>query len=319
MREHTSSAMLGLLGLAAFASVTACSDNPAPTSSDGRLTVAAAFYPVEEVVRRVGGDRIDVISLVPPGEEAHEYEPTAKQLADLDSADLVFYLGDEFQPGVERAIAGLDDDVVTIDLLDGLTMRPVGQEIGEEIGEEEADEDEHGGDDPHVWLDPANMALMAATAQKAMAAADPDGSTEFAANATAYGHELAVLDDAFTSGLADCTSDVVVTGHHAFGYLAGAFGLTQVAIAGISPSEEPSARTLTEVAEFAAANDVTTIFFEENLPDDLSATVADEIGASTAVLDPVESLSSEQMAAGATYISVMQENLNTLRAGLGCQ
>jgi zinc transport system substrate-binding protein len=134
----------------------------------------------------------------------------------------------------------------------------------------------------------------------------------------AYLAQLDELDGAFRDGLAECDSRILVSGHRAFAYLAAAYDLDAVSIAGISPSEEPSAQTLEDVATFAKDNGVTTIFFEENLPDDLARTVADEIGATTAVLDPIESPSGDQLDAGATYVSIMTDNLAALRAGLGC-
>lgn len=327
-------ALAASVGGLIVASLTACGSSD-DSSSDGRLEVAAAFFPIEEITERVGGDLVDVVALVPPGSEAHEFEPTAQQLADLENADVVFYLAG-FQPNFEKVIESLPGSVQKVNLLDGITMRQIGPNLPgtdadhedeadhEEDADHEADADhdheeaETGSDDPHVWLAPANMRIMTATVASVLSAASTADAAAFAANAAAYTAELDTLDDAFATGLAQCESEVLVTGHQAFGYLAEAYGLTQVAIAGISPSEEPSAQTLEAIAEFASANNVSTIFFEENLPDDLARTLADEIGASTAVLSTLETLSSDQLDDGATYISVMDDNLATLRASLGC-
>ena len=282
---------------------------------DRSLKVAAAFYPIEEVVRSVGGDQVDLVTLVPPGNEAHEFEPTPRQLADLESADVVFYLGG-FQPNLETTIKALPESVEKVDLLAGIVMRKIGATLP---GTGTDPELITGSNDPHVWLDPANVQVMAADVAQVLATAAPSRASDFTDAAANYSAALAKLDASFTTGLASCTSTVVVTGHQAFGYLTGAYGLTQVAIAGISPAEEPSAQTLEAVARFAADNAVTTIFFEQNLPDGLSRTVADEIGARTAVLNTLETLSSDQLDEGATYISVMEQNLAALRAGLGCR
>lgn len=274
--------------------------------SSGTPVIAAAFSPIEEILRSVGGDAIDVVTLVPPGEEAHEYEPSAQQIGDLQSAQIVFYLGGGFQPNVEKAIDALPDSVRKIDLLQSIDLLPVTDSLQGADGETEGAV-LSSGQDPHVWLDPNNMISMS------KAVADALGT-----DASGYIDELSQLDGSFRTGLADCRSRVIVTSHRAFEYLAHAYGLTQIPISGISPTEEPSAKTLEAVAKAAEANNVSTIFFEETLPADLAKTVADEIGATTAVLDPVESLSSDQLDAGATYISVMDENLAELRSGLGC-
>jgi len=291
--------------------------SPTSTSANQRLTVGAAFYPIEEIIRRVGGDAIDVVTVVPPGEEAHEYEPTGQQVAELQSADIVFYLGSDFQPSVQDTVDALPSSAQRIDLLSGLTIVPVTAQLegteGETDGETLGD-----GNDPHVWLDPSNVQSMANVVAATLSSADPTAEATYSANRDAYLADLQALDTRFSDGLADCASTVIVTSHRAFEYLARAYGLTQIPIAGISPEDEPSAKSLEAVAEAAKANGVTTIFFEENLPADLSETVADEIGADTSVLDPVESLSGEQLDAGDTYFTVMEQNLESLRTGLGC-
>ena len=295
----------------------ACGDDSSGGGAGDRLTVAAAFYPIESIVRSVGGDAIDVVTLVPPGEEAHEYEPTPQQLTELGEADVVVYLGQGFQPNVEKALESLPGDVVRLDLLEGLTLLPISEQLPGTEGEAEGEALETG-NDPHVWLDPSNMQAMADAVATTLADADPAGADGYTQRLGEYDAALGELDAEFTTGLATCESDVLVTSHRAFGYLAAAYDLTQIAIAGISPSEEPSAKSLEAVAAFAKDNGVTTIFFEENLPDDLAATVAAEIGAGTDVLDPIESLSTEQLDQDADYLSVMRQNLAALSTGLRC-
>lgn len=291
--------------VAAGAMLIGCSTTTAP-SSQRKPIVAAAFYPIEDIVRAVDGQAVDIVTLVPPGQEAHEYEPSAQQVGDLQAATVVFYLGGGFQPDVEKAVQSLPASVRKVDLLKSVDLLPITGRLAGTDGEIEAEVLANGAD-PHVWLDPANMIIMATAVADAL---DVDAS--------AYIGQLHTLDDAFRTGLAHCRSHVIVTSHRAFEYLAHAYGLTQIPIAGVSPTEEPSAKTLETVAKAAKANAVTTIFFEHNLPADLAKTVADEVGATTAVLDPLESLSSDQLNAGGTYISVMSENLATLRTGLGC-
>lgn len=305
----------GLLLTSTFA---ACGTQQSADAST--LTIAVAFYPIEEVVRAVVGDQARVISLVPPGESAHEFEPSARDVQVLESANIVFYLGSDFQPSVQAALAELGDDVTTVDLLESVAVLPVTGALAGTEGE--TDGEVLSGDlDPHVWLDPANMQLMTATVVTTLNETQKSTDamrTAFATNSAAYIDELDALDATFRSRLTNCASTTVVTNHRAFEYLARAYGLSQLPIAGISPSEEPSAQTLEAVADAAKRLGVTTIFFEENLPADLSETIATEIGAGTAVLDPIESLSAEQLDAGATYSSVMRANLDTLAEGLQC-
>ena len=314
--------MMSLLGSLATALtsgvVVACGSGASSDSfAPDTVHVAASFYPIEEIVRSVGGAAVSILGLVPAGESAHDYEPTPRQIDNLQQADIVFFLGGGFQQNVEKAIAALPDRIVKIDLLSAITLLPVSAQLagtdGETDGEVLGD-----GNDPHVWLSPLNMQRMAEMVKIALfdiAGVDRDVVTSSAAS---YSAVLGELHSDFVAGLSNCSSNVIVTSHRAFGYLASEYGLQQIAIAGISPSDEPSARTLEAVANAAVKHHVTTIFFENNLPADLSRTIADEVGARTDVLDPVESLSREQFADGADYISIMEMNLAALRKGLGC-
>lgn len=282
----------------ATAGFSACSKS---TADDGTLNVAVSFYPIEETVRRVGGSDIDVTALVPAGSEPHDFEPTARQVAALEDADIVFYLGGDFQPSLQRAIESLPGSVRRVDLLDAL--RAQGHVTD---------------DDPHVWLDPENMRAMTQAVVIALGEAVAQLAPRFTNSSVTYIDELIELDDEFATGLAQCAVPVLITTHNAFGYLASAYGLTQIPIAGISPGDEPSAQQLEQIAERAIAAGVTTIFFEENLPNDLARTLADEVGVQTAALSTVETLTEAQLGDGESYLTLMRANLQALRAGMGC-
>jgi zinc transport system substrate-binding protein len=111
---------------------------------------------------------------------------------------------------------------------------------------------------------------------------------------------------------------VLVTSHRAFAYLAKRADIRQIAIAGVNPEEEPSAKSLEAISKFAEANKVSTIFFETLLPADLAKTLAEKVGATADLLDPIEGISSADIAAGATYISVQRDNLSRIAKGLRC-
>ena len=284
---------------------------------DGALSVIANFYPVQEIAQVVGGTHVKVTTLVPPGEAAHEYELTSQQLELAQKADVVLYLGDGFQTAVEKSVKGLPSSVKAVDLLTDITLLDVTPQLAGVDGETDG-ETLGSGKDPHVWLDPANMAIMAERVAQELSAADPSNASAYEANANAYTAKLTALGEKMDQGLATCDSKVIVTSHRAFEYLAKRFGLRQIAIAGISPDTEPSAKTLEAVAKAAKAENVKVIYFENNLPGALSKTVASEIGVKTDVLDPVETLSDAQIKAGESYITVQESNLKSLKQGLGC-
>ncbi|MFM2077572.1 MAG: hypothetical protein RJA49_1462 [Actinomycetota bacterium] len=307
-------ALLLLAGLACTATACLGDDNvdPAPTVT----RVGVAFFPIADIVSRLHLN-VEPVVLVPPGQEAHEYDPTPKDLTRLEDTKVFFYLGQGFQPNVESAIASLPPGVRKVDLLDGLTLLPVTDPLAGTEGTTSG-ETLDGNKDPHVWLDPQNMVRMAGTIVDHLVAT---GLTTAAAGRAALSDATAAygrLDQDFHDGLATCARHELVTTHRAFGYLAHAYGLTQVSIAGVSPSEEPSAKTLEAVGAFVQQHGITTVFSERNLPADLAATVAQETGVVTAPLDTVESPSHQQLANRGDYLTLMDQNLHALRAALGC-
>lgn len=267
----------------------------------GRLRVAVAFYPIEEIVRNVGGDLVDVIELTPAGSEPHDVEMSAQTATQLAQADIVLYLGHGFQPTVEKAIASLGRDVVKVDLLDSVALIVDAKRV-----------------DPHIWLDPVNMAAMTDNVASILSAADTDAATGFRAQAAAYSAQLGALADEFSARLANCASRTVVISHRSFAYLTTRMHLDQIAIAGISPDEEPAPRRLQTVAEMARRLGVSTVFYEARVADELARTVADEIDAATAPLNPIESITSADLASGTSYLTLQRANLAALSKGLRC-
>jgi zinc transport system substrate-binding protein len=265
-------------------------------------SVVASFYPLAEAAERVGGDLVNVTNLTPPGVEPHDLELTPDQVEAIATADVVVYLGGGFQPAVEEAVAGAEG--IAVDALDAVDTVPAPPEEAEEGLSV----------DPHVWLDPVRYAAIVDGVSAGLGEAAPDERDTFEANASAFGDELDALDGEFRTGLASCDRNEIVTNHAAFGYLAAAYGLDQVAISGLEPDAEPTPDRLAELAELVERDGVTTIFTEELLPPDVAQTLADETGAQTGVLFTLEGAPED----GGDYLSLMRENLGKLTTALGC-
>jgi zinc transport system substrate-binding protein len=265
------------------------------SSASNTTTVVAAFYPLVYAAEQTGGRGVAVTNLTPPGVEPHDVELSARDVGRVRDADVVLYFGSGFQPALERAVAGAKGR--TVDLLARLPLR-----MGGPGAEEEAD--------PHVWLDPL---LYTRIARGIAAVLGRKG------NAEEFAAKLQALDRDYETGLKTCVRRDIVTSHAAFGYLTRRYGLRQIALTGLSPEAEPTPRELERVVESVRRRGATTIFFETLVPPDLARTVARETGATTAVLDPIEGLTEEELAAGETYFSVMRENLRALRRALGCR
>jgi zinc transport system substrate-binding protein len=282
--------------MAAALAVGACaSDRP---SGHGELRVVASFYPLAEAARRVGGTGVHVTDLTPPGAEPHDLELKASQVADIQDAAVVLVLGQGFQPAVEKAAAGRRGTV--------------------ELATRLPPEQESGPFDPHVWLDPVLMQGIVDRVAAAFAAADASRSDTYAAGAATFRAELVALDGRYRSGLANCQRHDIVVSHEAFGRLAARYGLRQEAIAGLSPDVEPDPARLARLTDLVRTRGVTTVFTETLVSPRVAETLAREAGVGTDVLDPLEGLSRADQEKGASYVTVMDENLAKLRAALAC-
>lgn len=296
--------------VAATLVATACATTATTTGGrdrGDRVTVVASFYPLAVAAERVGGDGVVVDNLTPPGAEPHDLELSPPQVEQLQDADVVLVMGRKFQPAVEEVAASRASGTVAL-----LSTLPVPQEG-------EVDDQGEGGFDPHVWLDPVLMADIVEDVAVALRQADPARAARFQANADAFRRELDGLDGRYATTLAKCEQRTMVTSHAAFAYLADRYGLTQEAVAGLSPEVEPDPRRMAELSDLVAEGGVTTVFTETLVSPEVAQTLAKETGVTTAVLNPLEGLTAEQRAAEANYVSVMDDNLAVLSTALGCR
>ncbi len=277
-------------------------------SADGKVRVVAAFYPLAEAARQVGGSHVDVTNLTPVGAEPHDFELTPEDLDRILDADLLVDMGRGFQPAVEDAAKQRDG--TTLAVLDEL---PIG------AGEQEVDADSERGLDPHVWLDPTLMARIVDAVRDALIDTDPAHAADYRRRARASTTKLRQLDDEYRDGLRHCRVRDFVTSHESFAYLARRYGLRQLGIAGVSPDEEPSPDRISQLADLARREYVRVIFTEDFVSQRLADTVAREAGGlRTEVLSPLEGLTEDQQRAGDDYVSVMRSNLRKLRSALDC-
>jgi zinc transport system substrate-binding protein len=282
--------------LAALCFPLAC--GPSGASGDGRPQVVASFYPLAFVAEYVAGDRAAVTNLTPPGAEAHDIEPTSSQVIAISEADLVLYLGGGFQPAIEELAS--DSGEAALDVAEGQELLPPHD------GEQQSF-------DPHIWLDPTRLIPVARSTGDRLAAVAPDDARGFRARADDLAGDLTRLDREFEEGLSDCAGRDFVTSHEAFGYLADRYALEQIGIAGLDPEAEPSPQRIAEVTDFVEEHDVTTIFFEALVSPEVAETIAEETGATTAQLDPLESPPEV-----GDYFEAMRGNLDALREALRC-
>ncbi|MCM3029218.1 metal ABC transporter substrate-binding protein [Niallia sp. MER 6] len=301
-----------------------CSNGNGETSEEkdsDKLKIITTFYPMYEFTKNVAGDKADVELLIPSTIEPHDWEPTPKDIGNIQNADLFVYNSDDMETWVADIEASINNDKVSvveaskgIELMDGEEEE---HEHEEEGHEEEEHEHEHSHEaDPHVWLSPVLAQHEVQTITDAIVKADPDNKEYYETKSSEYIEQLKALDEKYKTELADKTSNEFITQHTAFSYLAKEYGLVQVPISGISPSEEPSAAKLAELKTYAQDHKIKVIYFEELTSSKVADTLAKELGADTEVLNALEGLSDEQQKAGENYITVMEDNLEQLKKSL---
>lgn len=263
----------------------------------GKLKVTASFYPLYYFAKEIGREKAEVKNITPSGIEQHEYEPTPQDIAQIQKSKIVIVNGAGLETWYEKGKGSYLKNW-------GLVNASGGIEIVDK--------------DPHVWLSPVLAKQQADSILAMYTQVDKTNKGYYQSNAEKLRARFDELDEKFKNGLKSCQKKEFITSHKAFGYLARQYGLNQISIAGISPDEEPSAKQLAEVAEFAKENNVKYIFFESLVSPKLSETIANEIGANSLVLDPLEGISDDNIKQGKNYFTVMEDNLKNLQVALQC-
>lgn len=279
---------------------------PAGAAPAGRMVVVASFYPLFEFAREVGGDRVVARNVVPAGVAPHDYEPTPRDIAAIHGAGVLIYNGAGFEPWVPRLLPQLSDRVIRVNATAGLPLTTVAAGAG------------RGRADPHVWLDPLLAQRQVGLILAGLLRADPAGRAAYTANAAAYQARLGGLHARIEQTLAPCRTRVFVATHAAFRYFAARYQLTQISISGLEPEQEPSPAKMREILALVRRHRVRVIYSETLVSPRVAAAIAREVGAKTMVLNPLEGLTPAEQRRGRDYVSIMEENLRNLAAGLDC-
>lgn len=269
------------------------------TSTKNKIKVTASFYPLAFLAEQIGGNKVIVTNLTPPGAEPHDFEPGTRDIAQLANQDLILLNGGGLEGYVDKLKENIDSKKTILML--------AGQPFMSNLK------------DPHVWLDPVLYKKEAKVITETLIKIDPANSEFYKENAQKLSNIFDQLDLDFKNGLSNCKQKNIVTSHKAFGYLASRYGLNEIALAGLSPEQEPSSKTLVEVTTFAKTNKIKYIFFEELVSPSIAQTIAREVGAQTLVFNPLEGLTKEDVVAGKTYFTIQKENLMNLQIALECK
>lgn len=315
--------------------VSACQkkEAEAPAPAPKKLAVVTTLFPLYDFARIIGGDKAEVTLLLPPGVEAHHFEPKPEDVVRINSSDLFVFTNEYMEPWAARLLRNLaGKPVMAVDTSRGVTLIKAGGEGehgNEGKGHDEKGHDEHKGAgphhdaegmDPHMWLDFANAQIMVDNIAAGMSSKDPANKDYYTARAAAYKSELKKLDEEYKAGLAACRKRVFLHGgHYTFGYLANRYGLRYRSAAAVGTEAEPTPSRLIALVRQMKANGLKHVFSEELVSPRTAEVIAKESGASILLLHGAHNISRDDLARGATFISLMKKNLENLEIGLQCR
>jgi zinc transport system substrate-binding protein len=304
------SMVLIILVLIAFITAGCVSEKP----RGGRIMVVATLFPLYDMAKEIAGDKAEVDMLLPPGAEAHTYEPKPSDISKLTQADIFIYVGAGMEPWAASLINGAENDNLSIleassqvRLIDAGQL-PQGQET-----------EGNGAVDPHIWLDFSNDMIIADAIAKALSEKDPQDAAYYSSNAEAYKNRLLELDAIYNKTLSGCKKREFITGgHNAFTYLADRYNLTGLSAYGLSPDSEPTPMKIKEIDDLVKAHGIKYILFEDTVSPKVADAIAEGTGAKTLAFSPGENPPKADYDAGVSFISLMERNLGTLNIALEC-
>ena len=319
-----------------------------PAETRPSITVVASIYPMQYFAERIGGDRVQVVALVPPGVEGHTFELTPSDLLRIAEADVVAMNGLELEPWLERALESLGDDLTAVvveaaDAASALAYVDHADDAGhddhddsghaheddgghahaDDAGHDDHEDDggpahAHGELDPHVWQDPLRAISQAERIADALISKDPAGEETYRANLADLTGDLQTLHAEFEAGLSSCRQREFVTSHAAFGYLALRYNLEQVTVYGLSPGSDPSPQRLAGIADRIRDAELAAVLVEPVLSGESERVLAEETGAEILAVHALDGLTFDELAEHGDYFGLMRDNLRSLRAALDC-
>lgn len=266
--------------------------------------IYTSCYPIYDLTKRIVGDKKTVSNLVKAGVEPHDYEPSTQDIKNLYDCELFI-------------INGLNLEHYTSNLTNTITKKTFTATTSIELiysNHSHEEEHDHGDVDPHVWLDPNNAIIMMENIKNKMVELDSENKAYYEDNFNKNKALFIELDREFKTELTNLSSRYLVTSHEAFGYLCKAYGLTQLAISGLSTEDEPTAAAIANLIDQIKGLNVTTIFSEELVSSAIAESIASQTGLICDVLDPIEGLSEDNKTND--YLSLMRKNLTAIKKAL---
>ena len=283
------------------------------SSSQGQLQIITSFRPFTLLVAPVAGDHAKITQILPPGADPHDYEPTPKDAIDLQNGQVFFYDGPFLEPWATSIAASANPNITLASFADAVPPEDFARMKAEYPNFPNTDQD------PHLWLSPKLAKYFVPYVAQKLSAADPKNAASYNANAQAFEARLQKLDSDYETGLANCTTRTFLTSHAFLNYVAAAYNLTAISMAGLSPDAEPSIQQMDAVLKDAKAANVQGVLSEPDETQALSESVASELELTVYPFSTMEILPGGNLNANANdYVAIQENNLQELRSALGC-
>lgn len=281
--------------------------------SEEKVSVIATLFPQYDFAKEIGKEKVDVTLLLPPGTETHTYDPSPKDIININKSKLFIYTGKYMEPWAESIAKSIDKSVIVLDASKNISY--IKEEHGEEEHEEKSHEHEY---DPHIWLDISNAKKMVDNILEELINVDGQNADYYTQNAKEYKEKLDELDSKFKEVINNGKRNVICFGDKfAYMYFISSYNLDYVtAYEGCSSNSEPSVSRILEVEEKIKKENIPVIFYESLSEGTVAKSIARDTNITPLVFSSVHTVSSEDIQNGATYISVMESNLNNLKKAL---
>lgn len=293
--------------------------------SGDKIEVVATLFPQYDFVKQVGGDKVNVTLLLPPGTESHTYEPTPQDMILINESNLFIYTGSEMEPWADNLISGIKKDINVLDLSKTVDLINVEEfeekhegEEHEHHEEEESEEGHYHTYDPHIWLNPQYAVKMVRSIEQELCRIDPENAEYYKTNAENYIKEIEELDSQFAETINNSSNNkLAFGGAFAYAYFVERYNLDFIsAYDTCGESAEPSTVKVKEVIDYINKNNISAIFYKEYTTGNVAKTISEATGAEMLVFNTVHNVSKEELQNGATYVSIMKQNLINLKKAL---
>ncbi|MED3788275.1 zinc ABC transporter substrate-binding protein [Peribacillus frigoritolerans] len=280
------------------------------------LDIYTTVYPLQYFTEAIGGEYVNVETVYPPGTDEHSFEPSQKDIVKMAESDLFFYIGYNLEGFVTKAEPILSKEgVSTIAVGETVHLDEEEHEHKDEHAHEE-DGHDHGGVNPHLWLDPVYSIDMAKTIKDELTKKMPEQEEYFNSHFNELSEKLEALDEKFATTIESGRTNKIIVSHSAYGYWEERYGLEQIGVTGLTSSNEPSQKELGKIVTMAEKEDLNYVIFEQNISSKLTEIIQKEMGAKSLELHNLSVLTEKDIEAGEDYFSLMEKNVKTLQTAL---